>query len=367
MTHSMTMIFFVCVWKVSLFFILLAVQLLALAATASDSDCGCGGAQRGEKNSDSEISLSSRVSDEESSSSASAMVSIAGGEFLMGATKADYEQDSDAPQFVAFVRPFAVDATEVSVRDFHRFVTATNYVTDAERFGWSFVFERYIPITTNGTYARVQSSPWWAQVEGANWSFPVGPEGEKANPDFPVTHVSWNDAWAFCSWRGARLPTEAEWERAARGPSAPSDWPFPWGKSLRAKGQTFHANTWTGTFPTRDTGADGFAGPAPTKAFGPQNEFGVYNMLGNVWEWVADDYAPSRRVKEFLGTKDKQAPDPQKPEKRQTGNKTEKGGSFMCHHSYCHRYKVSSRTYASADSSLGHLGFRCAKSVVSME
>lgn len=346
--------------------------LATVACATEDQGCGCAkGVSRGENRTTHDAGVGKKTEEEKDE-----MLFIPGGEFMMGAAVGDYPEDSDAPPFRAYVRDFFIDETEVSVGQFDRFVQDTHYVTDAEVYGWSFVFERDVPRNREMDelgYQHSQTSPWWVRVDGANWSFVHGPHGVSISSassllrDLPVTHVSWNDAWAYCAWRNARLPTEAEWEKAVRGPNISADSvpsPFPWGSSLRPSGHSFHANTWTGEFPKRDTGADGYAGLAPVKSMEPQNAYGVRHMLGNAWEWVADDFVAYARNKTYIGNGvSHPAPDPEAPKKRENGNKTEKGGSYMCHHSYCHRYKSSSRTFASADSSLGHVGFRCAKSV----
>ncbi len=193
----------------------------------------------------------------------------------------------------------------------------------------------------------VASAPWWRQVFGANWAHPEGPQSDvDERDDHPVVQVSWRDADAFCQWSGARLPTEAEWEFAARGGLDGAA--FPWGDELLPNGE-HRMNVWQGTFPTQNTSDDGFVGTAPVATFAP-NGFGLYNMTGNVWEWCSDWYDPnyyavSARV------------DP-------TGapggtHRVMRGGSYLCHASYCRRYRVSARSGNGLDSTTGNLGFRC--------
>ena len=196
----------------------------------------------------------------------------------------------------------------------------------------------------------VAAAPWWRQVYGAWWRRPEGPQSQlDARGDHPVVHVSWNDASAYCSWSGTRLPSEAEWEYAAAGGRAGE--PYPWGSELEPDGQHL-MNVFQGTFPTHNTLADGFAGTAPADAF-PPNAYGLYNMTGNVWEWCADWYDPSAY----------QSAEPRDPTGPKTGtHRVMRGGSYLCHASYCRRYRVTARSGNTPDASAGNLGFRVARS-----
>lgn len=189
--------------------------------------------------------------------------------------------------------------------------------------------------------------PWWCKVPGANWKAPEGPGSDaRERGRFPVVHVSWNDAQAFCQWSGQRLPTEAEWEYAARGGLEQKL--YPWGDKLRPKGKHL-CNIWQGDFPHEDTGEDGFTGSCPVDAF-PPNGFGLYSVTGNTWEWCADWFRAERDLTVTTN--------PLGPE---TGEaRVMKGGSFLCHKSYCNRYRVAARSSNTPDSSTSHMSFRCA-------
>ena len=226
---------------------------------------------------------------------------------------------------------FLIDAVAVSNEAFATFVEETGYETEAERFGWSFVFAGHLPDDFPPTQA-VAEAPWWRKVDGADWRHPEGPHSSiDDRPVHPVVHVSWNDADAYCSWAGWRLPTEAEWEFAARG--GLEGRAFPWGDEREPDGE-HRMNVWQGSFPTKNTEADGYYGTCPVDAF-PPNGYGLHNVTGNVWEWAADWFDPGLRI--------------------------QKGGSYLCHDSYCRRYRVAARQGNSPDSSAGNVGFRCAR------
>ena len=273
-------------------------------------------------------------------------VTVPGASFLMGAAGAvAYEVDGEGPIHAVELTPYRIAATCVTNHDFTSFVDATGYVTDAERFGWSFVFAGLLPDDFEATRAVAQT-PWWRQVHGADWRHPEGPQSDLAERGrHPVIHVSWSDAVAFCAWSGARLPTEAEWERAARGGLEGAV--FPWGDELAPDGRHM-MNVFQGTFPSVDTGDDGWIGTAPVDAYEP-NGYGVYNMTGNVWEWCSDWYAPGY----YRHSARRDPPGP-----TSGTNRVLRGGSYLCHASYCRRYRVAARSSNTPDSSAGNVGFR---------
>ncbi|MDW5324445.1 formylglycine-generating enzyme family protein [Plantactinospora sp. KLBMP9567] len=285
---------------------------------------------------------------------AKSMIAIPAGSFWMGGDDQDaIPADGEGPVREVHVSAFRIDSKAVSNAAFAAFVKATGYVTEAERFGWSFVFHQFVGERARGAVmdARVPDAPWWLGVQGADWRHPEGPGshvGGRSN--HPVVHVSWADATAYAGWAGKRLPTEAEWEKAARGGLVRKR--FPWGDEFTPRGQ-HRCNTWQGRFPTRNTGEDGYLGTAPVDAYRP-NGFGLYNMSGNVWEWCADRFDADWHVEPSDATRI----DPRGPS---TGNsRVMRGGSYLCHVSYCNRYRVAARTHNTPDSASGHLGFRCA-------
>jgi formylglycine-generating enzyme required for sulfatase activity len=263
------------------------------------------------------------------------MMKLAGGTFLMGHDRADGDPaDREGPARLVTVEPFAIDAVTVTNAAFAAFVSATGHVTDAEQFGWSFVFAGFLPDDAPPTRG-VAGAEWWRQVHGAEWRHPEGPWSDvDGRDDHPVVHVSWRDAEAFAGWAGKRLPTEAEWEYAARGGLVGQR--FPWGDELEPGGE-HRMNVWQGTFPRENTLADGFAGAAPVRSYAP-NGYGLYEMTGNVWEWTASWFDELRAARVM------------------------RDGSYLCHASYCNRYRVDARTANAQDSSTGNLGFRCASS-----
>jgi sulfatase modifying factor 1 len=295
-------------------------------------------------------SLSS-VSTEKREAMQARMVRLPGGPFLMGTDYADgFPDDGEGPVREVTLAPFRMDRTPVTNEQFGQFVAATGYLTEAERFGWSFVFWSHIPQERFQELVEdtVAAAPWWCKVRGARWSAPEGPHSlVEGREQHPVVHVSWNDAQAFCAWSGQRLPTEAEWEYAARGGLVQKL--YPWGDKLRPNGEHL-CNIWQGEFPKIDTADDGYAGTCPVEAF-PPNGYGLYSVTGNTWEWCADWFSP-----DFHRTASRD--NPKGPE---TGTaRVMKGGSFLCHKSYCNRYRVAARTSNTPDSSTSNLGFRCA-------
>ncbi|WP_030600148.1 formylglycine-generating enzyme family protein [Streptomyces fulvoviolaceus] len=279
------------------------------------------------------------------------MVLLPGGTFLMGADDADgFPADGEGPVREVTVSPFRIDPYAVTNDRFARFVEETGHVTEAERFGWSYVFAGFLPGALRRGAARPAQTPWWCGVDGACWRAPEGPGSTVAERgDHPVVHVSWNDAVAYCGWAGVRLPTEAEWEYAARGGLEQAR--YPWGDEL-TPGGAHRCNIWQGHFPTKNTAEDGYRGTAPVDAFSP-NGFGLFNVSGNVWEWCADRWGTEH------GTRPRT--DPSGPARG--ASKVIRGGSYLCHRSYCNRYRVAARTSNTPDSTTGHMGFRCVRDV----
>ncbi|KAA8604561.1 serine/threonine protein phosphatase [Salipiger aestuarii] len=281
------------------------------------------------------------------------LIALDGGFFDMGTRKSRFPEDFDAPRRKVRLSPFRISATACTNAEFARFARETGYRTVAEVEGWSYVFHLLLDDP-----ARFPTSPaglrWWRKVDGACWHAPEGQGSDIAGrAAHPVVHVAWFDALAYCHWAGLALPSEAQWEFAARGGLARRK--FPWGNEM-TPGGAFAMNTWQGSFPDRNTAEDGFTGTAPVEAFAP-NGFGLYNTCGNVWEWVRDLYAPRRPEGPFP------LRDPQGPENG-TG-RVQRGGSYLCHESYCDRYHVHSRTRNDPDSSTGNTGFRVAAEDVS--
>lgn len=271
------------------------------------------------------------------------VVDLSGGTFIMGTDDAvAYEADGERPARPVEVQPFSIASVAVTNERFASFVRATDHRTNAEREGWSFVFGGLLP-DDFGPTRGVAAAPWWRQVVGASWQHPEGPHSSVADRlDHPVVHVSRRDAEAYCEWSGTRLPTEAEWEYAARGGLHQRR--FPWGDELLVDGEHM-CNIWQGDFPERNTLDDGWLGTAPVDAY-PPNGFGLHNVVGNVWEWCADPFLPQGP------TTGASAPD------GETTMATIRGGSYLCHDSYCHRYRVSARSGNTVTSSTGNMGFR---------
>jgi formylglycine-generating enzyme len=260
------------------------------------------------------------------------MISLAGS-FLMGTEDADgFPQDREGPIREIDLPPFWIDPVAVTNRRFAEFIADTGHRTEAEKAGWSFVFHAFLPADFEPTRG-IAAAPWWRQIFGADWSHPEGPHSGLGDErlDHPVVHVSWNDAKAFCTWSGTRLPHEAEWEMAARGGLEQAR--FPWGDELEPGGR--HAmNVWQGDFPSANSGEDGWLGTCPVDAY-EANGLGLLNTSGNVWEWCADRFdRQSRAIR---------------------------GGSYLCHASYCNRYRVAARSFNTPDSSTGNMGFRVAR------
>ncbi len=266
------------------------------------------------------------------------MIPLPGSSFLMGTDdRIGFPADGEGPVRKTTVSPFAIGRYAVTVDEFARFVRKTGYVTESERFGWSFVFQGHLndDLVRGGHVRPVPGLQWWFGVLGAGWHAPFGPGSTtRGREEHPVTHVSWNDAAAYCRWAGGRLPTETEWEYAARGglPGAR----YAWGDELMPGG-AHRCNIFQGRFPDEDTGEDGFTAPAPVDSYAP-NGFGLFNVCGNVWEWCQDMWSPDSRAA--------------------TNARVMRGGSYLCHDSYCNRYRVAARTSNTPDSATTNLGFR---------
>ncbi len=279
-------------------------------------------------------------------------VHIPAGVFTMGADDAppNMAQDGEGPTRRVKLSEFHLQKYEVSNAEFAGFIKETGYVTEAEKFGDSFVFEPLLSEEVQEEITQsVKDAPWWLPVQQASWRHPEGRDSEiMKRGDHPVVHVSWNDAGAYCQWKDGRLPTEAEWEYAARG--GLEGRLFPWGNNLTPKGK-HRMNIWQGEFPIKNSLEDGYLATAPIDTYHP-NKFGLFNMAGNVWEWVSDWWT----IRHSRGFSE----DPKGPPSGT--DKVKKGGSYMCHKDYCYRYRCSARSMNTPDSSASNLGFRCAKS-----
>ncbi|WP_433223451.1 formylglycine-generating enzyme family protein [Dactylosporangium sp. CS-047395] len=264
--------------------------------------------------------------------------------FAMGDAHGDGARpDGETPVHAVRLDAFSIDATAVTVADFARFVAATGYRTEAETFGYSAVFHLFLAADDADVLGRPPQTPWWLGVRGADWAHPFGPGSTvDGAEDHPVVHVSWNDARAYCAWTGRRLPTEAEWECAARG-GLPGR-RYPWGDELDAG----RCNIWQGTFPTENTGDDGYAATAPVRTYAP-NGYGLWQPVGNVWEWCADWFDPGWYARSPVDNPTGPAGGP---------GRVLRGGSYLCHDSYCNRYRNSARSSNTPDSSMGNAGFR---------
>lgn len=306
------------------------------------------------------------------------MVWIEGGTYMMGADN-DQASEDEYPKHKVTVSGFYMDITEVTNAQFAEFVKATGYITTAEiKPDWEEIKKQLPPGTPKPNDSMLVAaslvfkpakgtenvdlndySQWWEWKPGADWKHPHGPNSNIIGRDnYPVVHVSWDDAMAYCKWSGKRLPTEAEWEWAARGGLKNNI--YSWGNEPVGLGNP-KCNYWQGKFPNYNTGADGYKDLAPVKKF-PGNGYGLYDMAGNVWEWCSDWYdyyyyksLPSLSINP---TGPKKSYDPDEPF---APKHTTRGGSFLCNDSYCSGYRVSRRMKSTPDSGMEHLGFRCVK------
>lgn len=258
------------------------------------------------------------------------------------------EADGELPLHDVELDAYEIDATPVTNAQFARFVDATGYVTDAEKFGSSAVFHLLVDAPTEDIRGAAAQTPWWITVDSASWMHPGGKgSSTRGFEDHPVVHVSWQDAVAYCEWAGRRLPTEAEWEYAARGGLVGAR--HPWGDDpIDGSDRVWRANVWQGKFPVHNSAADGWIGTAPVRSYAP-NGFGLWQAVGNVWEWCADWFATDTYSNSPLFA----------PTGPTTGSeRVLRGGSFLCHPSYCNRYRNSARSRNTPASSMSNAGFR---------
>ncbi len=304
------------------------------------------------------------------------MVYIKAGTFSMGADNAQAEAD-EYPKHKVSIDGFWMDITEVTNAQFSAFVKATGYQTTAEKKpDWNELKKQVPPGTPKPDESLLVAaslifkapkqavelsdySQWWEWKAGADWKHPHGPQSNIVGKEnYPVVHISWYDAQAYCKWAGKRLPTEAEWEYATRGGLENNI--YPWGNEPLNKGK-LKANTWQGTFPNNNTQNDKYYYAAPVKSFAP-NRYGLYDMAGNVWEWCADFYSNNyySTLSKNADIKNPKGPtksyDPQEPYAQK---RVIRGGSFLCNESYCTGYRVARRMKSTEDSGMEHLGFRC--------
>lgn len=321
-----------------------------------------------------------RRSAEDNKPASDGMVWISGGEFTMG-TDSELGWPDEKPAHRVRVAGFWMDETEVTNDQFAAFVAATGYVTTAERAPSAEEILAQLPpgtpapspeslvpgslvfVPPDGPVALHDYSQWWQWTPGADWRHPEGPDSDLAGrKDHPVVHVSWDDAAAYARWAGKRLPTEAEWEFAARGGLVAQ--PYVWGDAPPGAQGTWQANLWQGDFPQGNTAEDRYPRTAPVRSFQP-NGYGLYDMAGNVWEWCGDWYDRElyrRRATAELVI-DPAGPDASRDDAQPYQHqRVQRGGSFLCSDSYCSRYRPSARHGCSPDTGMSHVGFRCVRS-----
>jgi sulfatase modifying factor 1 len=344
-------------------FLVLATALLVSSGTMASSNSNASNPNE-------------RSGDQVRRKASQAMAWIPGGSFLMG-TNDKESLPNERPAHLVQIQGFWIDQHDVTNAEFSKFVEATRYVTTAERkIEWEDLKKELPPGTpkpdnsslapgalvftpASGPVPLNDLSAWWRWVQGANWRHPEGPGSSiQGRENHPVVQVSWNDAVAYSQWAGKRLPTEAEWECAARGGLESKR--YVWGDEFKPGGK-YMANTWQGIFPVRDSGEDGFVGTSPVGSF-PANGYGLYDMAGNVWQWCSDWYradsnieAASRNVcRDPRGPAESYDPgDPYAPKR------VVKGGSFLCNPDYCESYRPSARRGTPPDTGSSHTGFRC--------
>jgi formylglycine-generating enzyme required for sulfatase activity len=308
------------------------------------------------------------------------MVWVPGGEFTMG-TDSDLGWPDEKPAHRVKVDGFFMDQTEVTNAQFRRFVEATGYVTTAEKPVDTEAILRQLPpgtpppprenlapgslvfTPTAGPVKLNDFSQWWKWTPGACWKHPEGTGSNiDGKDDHPVVHVSWDDAVAYAKWAGKRLPTEAEWEFAARGGLAGK--PYVWGDERPGTGGKWQCNIWQGEFPHRNTALDGFERTAPVGSY-PPNGYGLFDMAGNVWEWCADWYDRDlyrKRAGRGVAVNPAGPDRSSNPARPFTPERVQRGGSFLCSDAYCTRYRPSARHGCSPDTGMSHVGFRCVQS-----
>ncbi|KAF1299218.1 serine/threonine protein phosphatase [Enterococcus sp. JM4C] len=283
------------------------------------------------------------------------MIQIPKGEYIIGTEHPDgFLTDREGPKSKVSLSDFWIDETTITNREFRVFVEATGYITEAERFGWSFVFSYFLDSETKRRSPKVPNMAWWYAVSGADWRHPEGANSDiSQRMDHPVVQVSRNDALAYCRWAKKKLPTEAQWEVAAKGGTDFER--YPWGEDFLLNGQ-HHCNIWQGNFPQENTEEDGFSNTAPAKYYEP-NGYGLYQMIGNVWEWCSN---PARiPLNTFQTISSNEMWENYQNEDDQMY--AIRGGSFLCHQSYCKRYRIAARNGNSGMSTANNLGFRCVK------
>jgi sulfatase modifying factor 1 len=351
----------------------LALLALTLCSSAAFADC-CSS------------NLPSRFLAEEHTKKAdpqaiSNMVLINGGDFTMGSDAIDARKDQK-PAHKVHINSFYMDTTPVTNREFKAFVDATGYVTTAEMppkledimsqvppgttppSQESLVAASLVFKPTDGPVALNNSNKWWEWKKGANWKHPLGPSSTiTGKDDHPVVHISWYDAKAFATWAKKRLPTEAEWEYAAYG--GKTNVKYTWGSDEFSE-ENPQCNIWHGSFPHKSTKDNGYYGTTPVKTFAA-NSYGLYDMSGNVWQWCSDLYNAGyyqEKAKNAVSNNPKGPEKSHDPDEPYSAKHVHRGGSFLCHASYCKGYQITARMKTSPDTSLNHLGFRCAKDVL---
>ena len=325
----------------------------------SEKRKNCCSPSRDNSNDLNEVRSNDCSSDRQSNIGLENMIEVDGGFFEMGYEGNDsFKGDGEGPLRQVRIDSFYLDQTTVTNEAFSKFVEDTNYITDSEKFGWAYVFIGQLKKSTVRKLnhsRKVQDVEWWVGIDGANWRKPEGPGSNiKNRMHHPVVSVSWHDALAYAQWANKRLPSEAEWEYATRWNNKNAK-KFPWGDELVSGGK-HRCNVWQGKFPYENKAEDGYLWTAPAKSFQRyDNQF--YNLIGNVWEWCNDWFCNQWHIEDSEQTRI----NPQGPG---VGHrKVIKGGSFLCHESYCNRYRIGARTSNTPDSATTNLGFRCAKSI----